>query len=1256
MASTHHWKRRLTEIWQQWEPELERAARTDQEPQLTFSQMRSDPPPRKPPKNLWVWVEHSSSWVCKQRGLGDFPRFALARYLRLLPLRKRAFNPETDLADLGAMEKKRWLAAIAKVNPMYAERVKQNLSAFDTQCRAQMSEAGYTPQEAAARLSTLMDKLEYWEALASAANTRMRQRKQKKKMVVTALGLRDRRFAGPSAIADYLTYLNSGIVPLRQARYADDLKDLGVYSADSSGAFVHFVPYFATEERRLALNKLVLRAVRPSKMAMVRVSCLWSRVEPHGLIAACGQLVKQYIEKCESTECRRLPVVYVPIGLDVKGPRVIRRTVVRDLHKKLCVNRPGPDPVAELAKEATGEEVDKALNDIRHALSICPTFLIFGILHVEPDEVLRPILDEVLNNPLPWILDRLMPETGIPGEGKGLIPLSDASASRALVLADGPLTAFSTLEPRSVELPGCSSRAFPELLEWTRCPAVTKLSSNRHSIASNEIELSVLESLLALADANDGMPADARTVEKATNLLWGEQAMAAGPDRIAALLGIVLDHICGHAETNETCAWFATILQVIALSPGGLRRETIARVLARYLVATGSSQSNARPAWQTAREAVLWQPVSSNTRLTDVEVAELCQLVAAQLRKFENQAGGHIRRLEHSMFPGLDQYSHDFESPEVPEFSFQLDDARRVVIELRYPLVQVELRKQFEQRCSQKHALLQRILSEEFIRRAVIVQRHMTRRDELSLVEKRYVISAVFHGLDSLKHDRDDLLSEEGKPRASWWMEPSDVTPAYYWLYRWLYVEQINDGSQALSRQHGAEHLKIALLKLFLRAEPEPKLLLKRSSSRMLMVRSEILLGLAHAGLLSCNHTEAIAAMDQLDALNRRGWAALRKPEIWAVADMRQSYLRTLSQAQLEATTLRLDGAVMYGQASPNPAFGFDGRHLRQQLWRTLNGIMAEMSNGRVLVAMLKRMRAAVFAARGEAPPFKSLVETGLSMRRALPARAAQIVYDWLIRHAELVVNLAEHLQDQRRFMRQRRALLLFELAEVLRKGASGSEESEHVLKLRARPVRNACRLCLTMANALRADPQLGKTPRAEPIDMSWLFERAAYYSVHFIGNNTKFHLERIAGLIIEASIIRIRGRVADRAQLNVAMSVMKSAELALVHRPARVQLWMRFYLERARLFRDIAVDPRTKHADAMGCAAYCVSDVKSILRLAKNRDPHNKDSKRDLWIARAKRVRDSVPRRLLKAVSKSVPSPSRLPPRPVAIQPRPSI
>jgi hypothetical protein len=211
-----------------------------------------------------------------------------------------------------------------------------------------------------------------------------------------------------------------------------------------------------------------------------------------------------------------------------------------------------------------------------------------------------------------------------------------------------------------------------------------------------------------------------------------------------------------------------------------------------------------------------------------------------------------------------------------------------------------------------------------------------------------------------------------------------------------------------------------------------------------------------------------------------------------------------------------------------------------------------------------------------------------------IPAAGLQEFYDYLLRYGELLAADADALNDRAARMQSRKeALVVFELAEALRSRASTAAGLRGTLKLSSRPVRNAARVCLSLgAHVSRLRGFISD-------DAAWYFERAAHFCFHVIGNHSQVRVEQIGLLIIQAMAVRLRGR---SQELPLAMKMLKRAEWALVHYPDRTLLWIRFYLERAKLFRARANDSTVSDLERTRCRTYLALDVYAVIRLADDR------------------------------------------------------
>lgn len=702
-------------------------------------------------------------------------------------------------------------------------------------------------------------------------------------------------------------------------------------------------------------------------------------------------------------------------------------------------------------------------------------------------------------------------------------------------------------------------------------------------------------------------------------IFWDLPPPATG-DRTAAILEMVVDHLVNRARTIESCAWAATILQIVALCAGGLRQETAARVLAGYILATAAYDEETRPAWQQQHEKALWVAPHDGP-LTANDVESLTSQIAMRISAFQKSAAGvHIRVLNSIHVPALDTYAHPYESPEVPTFNFQFPE--RTAFELRFPQIQAQLCEMFKAKSKEKHALIRKLLVEQSLRRAAIVQRHGTDRDQLSLVEKRYAIGAIYHALDSLEFERDSLLSDAGRKRSNWLLEPSKPLQTYHWIYRWLYVAQINGDDNILSRQHGAELLRIALLNRFLQAQQGSTV--SKKSLRPFLVRSEILCNLAHAGLLSCSFSVTAKAVRLVDTLCDEMRVTIAEEQFLENSDRRAGWLRQIDAVRREVVRLRLEHLVLCGGKSA-PWAGWRLKRLIATALQSEEGAGGNTSDAdSMTLAIWQALKIAPYAA----PPLATLTEIASGIRVALSRTSAQHLYDYLMRYAEVVVNSAErHSTLATRMSRLTRALCMFEFAEALRHGTIHDDESEQALAISARPTRTAARACLMLGREWHSKGTASADPVLLGIANAY-FARAAYLSFHFIGNLARYQVERVAALILEASTIRIRSQMCGRkADLELALEVIRTAERALIHYPCRLQLWLHFYLERAKLFRDRALELGRHSEEAEVCWSYNDADLNSVERLAGGRK---------LWSERVRRVRP-----LPSGRSRSVPNPT---------------
>jgi hypothetical protein len=1227
-AGQRGWREELGLLWRRWSDAIEAARRRgeDELPALTFPDANgNDEAGLGGP-----WVPDASRWACMQRGLGDWARFALMSYLDRTDWWR--FDPETVRrvpAD------PTWISHVnAAASASLLERA--TLEEFELQApRTQQDAREPSVEQRVSRLQPLFDDRRLWDALAGAANSYVLEHKGVRHAgPLTGDEIRSRRFAGPAAVIDFIRYINTGIVPARQAPFPDELRDLGVLLPSG---FVREMPFFDSEARSSFIPAVAQQLAagpdggrRPGQPeaaldgAVLGISCLWSSLQPHGLVAACRAAIEQYDALCFAADSLRLPVIYIPVGRDAKTEYVSRRAAVRDLHRKLVVRRAvlrGKGSIPQpLPENPTGEEVDGAIAQIRTELTRSPALLVFGIYQVPLD--LGPLQAEILDSPLLYLIQRLMPETG------DLAALTDpqiAHATQLLILADGPLDSIAGHKVTSFELPECPADHFGPLLRSSAAARLEKLRSEPaaylpalRDIVSNEIELSLVETALALQERSCEPHSPEGIGARVMRLIWGEHAAPEGEARVSELVRTLVSHLAEEAGRSQDAAWLLILLHIVALTPTGIRLFTIARVTAGYLSATAACGTRPRPDW-CLEEAELWRPRPDALSGRADEVSErrahreLEFMIQQRVEAIKDRAGVLILSVRGAAAPGFDEYPHPYECQESPPFKFGFsgDDGRQQ-LEFLAPLVRRTVLEELRRRCPQRHSLLSRLLAEEFIRRALIVRTHRADTDLRSLVDHRYVILGIQHGLDSLAIDLKQMLSRHGRLRSSWLIPHRTRLATYHWIYQGLYVELLNGGDNALSQQHGAKLVKRQLLEEFLRADPAPDLHRQperyrdRSTLRHFEVLAEIDHGLAHVGLYTCDARLARDALERVRKLTALVRATLQDPACGAPEELKAAWARRLLEVSRQSAKLMLDVAVSQSASQPSGAGGpaqvgavvqaaFDaledpaaGRPLDRQ--RIVRSIMRALRDSKVL------RQDSIGSRPKKWQP--ALRRAARELRDSVPDPVMQSFYDLLLRYGELVAYSADPIaDDDARIKRRRCALLIFEVAQTLR--SRYASPGGHVLRISPRPARNAARVCLSLAKWYGSD---------------WFRERAGYYCLHVMESRSQQRIDRIALLILRAMTIRILG---TPEELPLAMQFLKTAERSLINYADRVELWIRFHLERAKLFRERALQPGTSKQEAHWCAYYCRSDIASVIRLAGGREG---------WVTRAEVVLRGLP------------------------------
>ena len=226
MAQHRQWRKELGSLWRTWDKLIERARREGALtlPCLPFPQPAYDNGrARQNP-----WIESPARWACMSRGLGDYARFALMRYLASPG---KPFDPGT----VRPLAVERWLQYVNEEISADDEKITDdNYRLFDSQVPRLVKAGNPGTKNRISQLKPLFEVESLWRVLADATNEYFAARKQGNHFALSPDILRNRRFSGRTAVLDFIRYRNTGIVPARQPPFPDELGDLGVASRMSS--------------------------------------------------------------------------------------------------------------------------------------------------------------------------------------------------------------------------------------------------------------------------------------------------------------------------------------------------------------------------------------------------------------------------------------------------------------------------------------------------------------------------------------------------------------------------------------------------------------------------------------------------------------------------------------------------------------------------------------------------------------------------------------------------------------------------------------------------------------------------------------------------------------------------------------------------------------------------------------------------------------------------------------------------------------
>ena len=144
MSEHREWREGITERWLIWHPVVDERGAEKLPLQLEFPEAKwerkqkaaaADSPSvngsngQQMTADEWIlrsdlWIGEAVLWACRRRGLGDYPRFALMRYLAIeKPM--ESLEPE----ELGRLKVKEWLYYVNK-NSLTMQQSRNRAHAF----------------------------------------------------------------------------------------------------------------------------------------------------------------------------------------------------------------------------------------------------------------------------------------------------------------------------------------------------------------------------------------------------------------------------------------------------------------------------------------------------------------------------------------------------------------------------------------------------------------------------------------------------------------------------------------------------------------------------------------------------------------------------------------------------------------------------------------------------------------------------------------------------------------------------------------------------------------------------------------------------------------------------------------------------------------------------------------------------------------------------------------------------------------------
>ncbi len=250
---------------------------------------------------------------------------------------------------------------------------------------------------------------------------------------------------------------------------------------------------------------------------------------------------------------------------------------------------------------------------------------------------------------------------------------------------------------------------------------------------------------------------------------------------------------------EERPEWYA-VLKIIATTPGGLRKQTLKRIIdassRAYVRMPHLEHRTPFPGLET------FSTIKDKHKLLD-DILSVCRPFLALGR---NDAFDGFDELphpfEHSLADAINGFAN--ESPETHSIDFTIPEIREAI------------RKQIA--ATRKHNAfhcMHRLLMEEALTQQTISLRHSDHSSSQSIRPMRRMLSAFYHGIQSIPISRNGQI-EDVRFESPDFQAPTSAKEMWRWLYLFCYRRICEQPPLwNLSRYHGLDELKIELLEFF---------------------------------------------------------------------------------------------------------------------------------------------------------------------------------------------------------------------------------------------------------------------------------------------------------------------------------------------------------------------------------------------------------------------------------------------------------